>query len=106
MDPAWYSTQGASAHPDYGGNNQQLVADDPNAVQDYLRALYQNPSHQILAPTNNPAFFDKARQGILEAKHKTEQMLLALRQQEEMTRLLNTKVVLSEAYGVRVKWCT
>ncbi|KAG9128188.1 hypothetical protein FRC07_003738 [Ceratobasidium sp. 392] len=95
MDPAYYSyTQGSSSHPtqyqNYGGNNQQLVANNPTVVSEYLRALYENPSPRTVAPSHDPAFFAKARQGIIEARHKTEQMMLALRQQEEMATLINT----------------
>lgn len=88
MDPGRHYRRDYSAqYQDHGTNNQQLVPADPNAVSEYLRSLYENTSHQVIAPTNNPAFFDRARQEILEAKHKTEQMLLVIQQQSELAAM-------------------
>jgi hypothetical protein len=92
MDPGRHYRQGASSYPaqyqDHGANNQQLVPADPSAVSEYLRSLYENTSHQVTAPTNDPAFFERARQEILEAKHKTEHMLLVIQQQSEIAAMV------------------
>ncbi|KAF8607678.1 hypothetical protein BDV93DRAFT_519695 [Ceratobasidium sp. AG-I] len=94
MDPRYYaqgsSSQYSPQYQDGAGSSQQLVPAEAQAVTHYIRALYQNPSHQVAPPTQAPAFFAKAQKDIMDAKHKLEQMLLINQQQAEIAAATQT----------------
>ena len=94
MDPRYYAQGSSSQYPpqyqDGAGSGQQVVPAEAQAVTHYIRALYQNPSHQVAPPTQAPAFFAKAQKDIMDAKHKLEQMLLINQQQAEIAAATQT----------------
>ncbi|CAE6454655.1 unnamed protein product [Rhizoctonia solani] len=95
MDPSrYYAPAGSSTHynqphqQDNERTNQMQVAPlDNRAVQQYIEGLYRNPASVKSGPTNDPAFYAKAQQDLLNVKHKLEQMLLVNQQHAELAQM-------------------
>lgn len=88
----YYSQASSSQYPnqyqgDGGANRLSLVPVNQQAVQQYFTRLYHNPSMAVAPPSNDPAFFTKSQNDLLNAKHKIEQMMLINQQQAEMARM-------------------
>ncbi|KDN40842.1 hypothetical protein RSAG8_07860, partial [Rhizoctonia solani AG-8 WAC10335] len=92
MDPRYYTQPGPSSHypqqPDNDPANQMQVTPlDNQAVHQYIEDLYRNPTRMKSGPTNDPAFYSKARHDLLGIKHRLEQMLLVNQQQAELAQM-------------------
>ncbi|CAE6435961.1 unnamed protein product [Rhizoctonia solani] len=95
MDPSRYYAQAgpSSQYPqlhqqDNDRANQMQVAPlDNRSIQHYIEGLYRNPTGVKSGPTNDPTFYAKAQQDLLNVKHRLEQMLLVNQQHAELAQM-------------------